>query len=223
MKLESIILILALLALLGCLGQNRAGVVESPTPDAAPGVISSRGETRILATVAPNFTPQSVEGGAAPGAPPEAEETPIPTPSQWLTYTDADYHFSIQYPDTAVILPDTTARDLQPPALREVRFLEKHLAAGDIPEYEPPLFSIAIFRNEERLALRDWLSKHRLLPGPSETESYFVPGADEGVRVRLRILLAPNEFYYLARGGYIYRLTPLGSLSERMLESFTFL
>jgi hypothetical protein len=47
-------------------------------------------------------------------------------------------------------------------------------------------------------------------------------GGLEGLRLTDQTLLAPNTFYYVARGPFVYRFTPLGGLSSQMLATVRF-
>ena len=47
-------------------------------------------------------------------------------------------------------------------------------------------------------------------------------GGVKGVRLTDRALLAPNVFCYFARGPFIYRFTPLGIHSDKMLSTVKF-
>jgi hypothetical protein len=65
--------------------------------------------------------------------------------------------------------------------------------------------------------LPEWPKISRVLT----IEVVQVGGAD-GIRLTDQTLLAPNSFYYVARGPFVYRLTPLGGLSSEMLETVLF-
>jgi hypothetical protein len=77
-----------------------------------------------------------------------------------------------------------------------------------------------VFGADAQPSLRAWLEASGLVPRGSDVSTFSVNGGQEGVRVKLRQMLAPNEFIYVAGSRRIYRLTPLGSHSEQMLASF---
>jgi hypothetical protein len=134
----------------------------------------------------------------------------------WLTHQEADYHYSLVYPDVYTILPqdDSQAAD-HPKLLHQLRILDRQLASGDTAEFEIPAFTIEVFELED-LSLEDFLNQ------------FFEDGNRDpikfkgmkGVRVYYDQLIAPNEFYYFAERGYVYKLTPLGLYGQEMLESF---
>jgi hypothetical protein len=142
-------------------------------------------------------------------------------PSDWPAYTDKAYSFTIKYPKTFVILREPTRQSEAVPHVRHrVRFQDKQLAAGQTAALEPPQFSIEVLENEGSLSLRDWLRYAVRTGAEDSVEPVHLDGAGEGLRVRNAMQLAPNEFYYFARGKYIFKLTPLGQYSEQMLDSF---
>lgn len=142
-------------------------------------------------------------------------------PSEWPTYRDKAYSFTIRYPKTFVILREPTRQSEAALHVRHrVRFQDKQLAAGQTAAIEPPQFSIEVLENERSLSLRDWLASAVHVGAEDSVEPFHLDGAGEGLRVRYAMQLAPNEFYYFARGKYIFKLTPLGQYSEQMLNSF---
>jgi len=154
------------------------------------------------------------EGGSSA----EGEE---PTPSAWLTDTDAAYGFSVEYPNTYTILPEpTTLPESKPQVIHEVRFLDKALAASDLAALEPPNFAIAVFEMGKPMTLRDWLSAEGGVPQDASVEPVHLQGAGDGWKVTLMVQMAPNEFYYVAAGKYVFELTPLGPYGDRMLATF---
>ena len=175
------------------------------------GNIGSQGE-RTTAEV-PGGQPGMVDS-KSPGEPNLEQET---SPAVgWLTYRDPDFHFSIQYPENLVILPDQNPpADTKPGLLREVRFLDEQLTGSDTAGLEIPQFSIAVF-NQGDQTLEAFLDTNQVR---GERENY-IQGNLSGLRVTLNQMIAPNNFYYFTEHGYVYRLTPLGPLSQEMLESF---
>ncbi|HEX8650641.1 MAG TPA: hypothetical protein VF708_07350 [Pyrinomonadaceae bacterium] len=141
--------------------------------------------------------------------------------SDWLTYTDKAYAFTIRYPKTFVILRELKSRTAATPQFRHrVRFQDKQLATGQTAALEPPQFSIEVLDKELSLSLRDWVAAFVHIGAEDSVETFHLDGAGDGLRVRSAMQLAPNEFYYFARGKYIFKLTPLGQHGEEMLNSF---
>ena len=140
-------------------------------------------------------------------------------PTAWLTYTNQTYHFSIAYPNTYVLLDQASAQDqAQVKRVFQVRFQDQRIAASPIAHMEPPQFQIEVFDNTATLALGRWVEDHRMNGERADVKI----GGQPGLRVTLMTMMAPNQFYYVAQGPYVYRLTPLGPFSEQMLASFSF-
>ena len=144
-------------------------------------------------------------------------------PAGWRTYVDKAYGFSIRYPETYIILRELKRKSVATPRVaHRVRFQDKQLASGQTANLEPPQFSIEVLENNGFKPLRDWLQSDIQIGADDSVEPVHLDGAGEGLRVRNAMQLAPNDFYYFARGKYIFRLTPLGSHGEEMLNSFRF-
>jgi hypothetical protein len=134
----------------------------------------------------------------------------------WLTYRDQAYSFSIDYPDTYTILPETEPlNNADPELIQRVRFLDAQLAAGDTAELEPPNFTIGIYALGDQ-TLEAFINNDE---DRGEREAYTL-GNLSGFRVHFKQLIAPNEFFYFSEHGYVYKLTPLGLYSQEMLHSF---
>lgn len=137
-------------------------------------------------------------------------------PVDWLTHQDQTFLFSVEYPDTYTVLPETIQlEETDPLTAHLVRFQDIVLATGDTASFEIPKFTIEIFDLGD-LTLDAFLD-------------YYVAGAERqvysqgdltGWRVYFSRLSAPNEYYYFSSHGYVYKLTPLGNYSEQMLHSF---
>ncbi|HJW89687.1 MAG TPA: hypothetical protein VJ436_03495 [Anaerolineales bacterium] len=194
------------------------GVIE-PNPDqgnassgeTAGGVISSSGDQQAPGAVSnePGSSDSSASGsgGAAMSQKPN-----------FLVYEDPEYNFSIAYPDVYVILPEIDLLNKVDQLLvHRVRFQDKKLASGDTANLELPQFTIEVFEKSGRETLEAFIDSKA--PSSSQREAIEINGL-KGFRIVLKILLAPNTFYYFSVGDYIYKLTPLGEYSEEMLQSF---
>lgn len=147
--------------------------------------------------------------------------SPVIQTKGWQMHTDPTYGFAVEYPKEYVILKEVTLpTPTQPPAVQRVRFQQKHIAAGQFADREPPMLTIQVFSRPSGRSLHDWLNSFGLLPPGSEITAVQLPGAREGVRVALRQQLAPNEFLYFATDQYVYGLIPFGPESAKMLASF---
>ena len=144
-----------------------------------------------------------------------ADETGI-KPVNWLTYRDEAFLFSIEYPDTYTILPETIKlEETDPLRAHRVRFQDIALATGDTASFEIPKFTIEIFDLGD-LNLDAFIDKY----AAGAERQVYTQGDLTGLRVYFNRLSAPNEFYYFSSHGYVYKLTPLGKYSEQMLHSF---
>ena len=139
----------------------------------------------------------------------------------WNTYTDEVYGFSLLYPDNYVILPEGKLDQYTgEKPVRVVRFQDETIAKGDTADREPPQFSIEIFARPAALDLKNWIQSNRLAPSNADYESVELAGAQEGLKVFMNTLMAPNVFYYFTTEKLIYRIIPLGEYSQEMLASF---
>jgi len=138
-------------------------------------------------------------------------------PTGWLTYTNEIYHFTVSYPNTYVTLgDDQNQAQAQAKHIFQVRFQDQRIAAAATASLEPPQFQIEVFDNTANVPLARWLDEQ----GVRGERADVTLGGQAGLRVSLMTMMAPNQFYYVAQGPYIYRLTPLGPFSEQMLASF---
>ena len=103
-----------------------------------------------------------------------------------------------------------------PNLVQRVRFQDKQLAAGETAQLEPPQFVIEVSDNKAGISLERWIDAN--MP-PGGSRSAATVGNRRGYQVTLNIMLAPNQFYYVADGAYVYRITPMGQYSEKMLAS----
>jgi hypothetical protein len=153
----------------------------------------------------------SVAVAAAPGA-----ET-----AGWRVYRNNDYFIELLYPPDYAIVQ---ARDqLQPPPLLRVWFKKASMVNSPIAEREPPTLALDVYEKPLQEPLDAWLSGSGLLRNFTRLVKEPVElGGAEGVRVVEQTMAAPNTFYYVARGPYVYRFTPLGGPSDEMLATVRF-
>jgi hypothetical protein len=141
-------------------------------------------------------------------------------PALWKNYTDDTYHFNISYPPHYAIkyLSKAELAQLSPLPLAAIYFLDQR---NNLAEIAPPAFSICIYENKERQSIEGWLTRVGLLNRKAGwlTEPYQGKSV-VGVKVFSPNLMAPGWFVYVADDIYIFRLTPLGTEAEQMLDTF---
>lgn len=138
---------------------------------------------------------------------------------QWITYTDPKFGFSLEYPDIYTVLAEPqNLAEISPTLIGRFRLLESSLANSDVAELEPPVFSIEIYSNSERLSIESWIDENLPRGDKENTEIDGVACS----KLTLQILLAPNQFTVCENNGNIYKFTPLGLNSEDILASFRF-
>jgi hypothetical protein len=201
-----------------------------PTPTASP---ASASEANAISSAGQVSSSESqIQGGTAiisgsgpasgkPEFPPDQENTMVTDTSNWQVYVDDTYGYEIRYPPNYVIVEKE--QQLEPKPVSQVLFQDQGLAHSDTAALQPPQFSVAVFDNRAQIPLEQWLQSNGLLGGAQrlQMEPYRLAGV-QGVRVISPLMIAPNEFYYVAKGNYIYKLTPMGKYSEQMLATFTF-
>ncbi|MGC8839428.1 MAG: hypothetical protein ACP5UM_13545 [Anaerolineae bacterium] len=196
-------------------------VAEEEVPGADE-VVTSEGERIAPSGAAGAGAPGKVGSGAVPGEGSQAQEQ---QEVQWLVYRNEEFGFQVRYPSVYVLMPvlQTLEGSEKPKPVAEFLFQDQDLARGDTAAMEPPQFAIRVFANDEGLSVEQWLRQSEVLGAEEfQVEAYPLAGA-EGVRLTSRLLLAPGQHIYVARGRYIFQLTPLGEYSNQMLASFAFL
>ena len=191
------------------------GVISS---DNGGGTISSDGSTSGAA-------PSSDQAGQMPSNSAESSSGQIDMakPVKWLSYVDEAAKFSIQYPDSYVILPEIEPQsgeiNLKP--IKQVRFQDRQLASADTAALEQAQFTVEVFTFPGQTALEAFIKTS--LPFPNMAVEPYTYGKLTGLRASTNRMLAPNEFYFFTGNGMVYKLTPLGQYSTEMLQSFTIL
>lgn len=144
---------------------------------------------------------------------------PAGDPASWPIYSDATFGFTLHYPNTYTIVPEPAQADASvPDRVKQVRFLDKTLAASDTAALQPADFAIEVFANPSNRTLVDWLDMQAL----AGDRSALTIGAQPAYRVSLKTQQYPNQFYYVAVSRYIYRITALGAYGEQILATITF-
>jgi len=216
------VITISLLLIAGC-ATNEPSIEllsgEDGSPDAAPllqdasddeGIITSAGT--VIPDAPGESGPYSMEG-SQPG------DSEVKTDANWLTYVDSKYGFSVDYPDTYIVMDEPKPfSEILPALIYRVRFLESYLAKSDTANLQQPNFSVEVFENPSATPLKTWIEAN-FSQGTIE-ESKFAGASC--AKVTLPIMIAPNEFYYCAINEKVFRVVALGQYSEDMLSSFKF-
>lgn len=212
------------------LGVNAVGEQATPaTGDQPGGLITASGAP------APDQGNANVSGGQAQagssgglsGAPDAgASSSAGDSLSHFQLYRSTLCRFEIGYPNgvPADYVPQEGAVNSQGVnTVCRVAFQDRALAQSDTAALQPPQFLIEVFdRGSNAQSLEAWV---RAQPLPGKSSAAFEPTTISGVtglKVKLMQEMAPNQFFFVARDNYIYKLTPLGMVGNAMLASFRF-
>lgn len=191
-----------------------ATAAQAPAAPTTQAANSSLGE--VLSDTGGGTGPTSVEA-SMPAIPDSPAEQSAP-PADWTRYTDQQFGFSIAYPNTYMILNAATTSATAPNLVHQVWFQDKTIASGATAALEPPAFAVEVFANADALTLAQWLDANE--PHGDATRTAVTVGNTPGYKIALTTYVAPGQFYYVAAGKAVYRLTPLGQYGEEMLKSF---
>ena len=190
-------------------GEGAAGGEVGTTGEGEDGDISSSGEV-ITGDTSNEGSGSTASGYGEEGGPAEQDVN-------WIEYKDAQFGFSVSYPNTFVILEETEDLSaIDATMAGRVRFQTRALAKGDTAALELPQFEIEVYDNINSLSLGDYIDQYS---EPGERAEYEINGL-KGFQVAIDHPLAPNVFYYFAHGDHVFKLIPLGQYSENILESF---
>jgi len=128
--------------------------------------------TQATATPTPSPAAQpSATPTPAPSPTPAAAETPAATaaPTDWLTYTDPEYGFSIAYPPDFIVEDVGAKGGLPGTAVKLLRAVDRRFRDG----YPPGQVEFALFVKDADTAA-EWVSKH--------SEQTAAPGTEPAYR-----------------------------------------
>jgi hypothetical protein len=167
-------------------------------------------------------TDASVPGGTpgtVPGMPRGA--TPSTDPTAWAVYSNDTYGFQVSYPPQLAIVPPNGQP--QPTPLARVSFQDGSVASSVIASVAPAVFAVDVYANPASLSLSDWLAASSIGQDPNRfSTSSAAIGGLQGSMIADRVQSAPNTWYYVANGQYVYRFTPLGDIGDTMLGTVAF-
>jgi hypothetical protein len=151
-------------------------------------------------------------GNVAPTTPSQ----PGPDLSTWLSYSNQQYGVALRYPPNYSVGQPTN--QLQPAPIFRVGFqLGPFTPASPLP----PLFAIDVYNNTSQQSLDAWLASNVVSLGTA-TRTMVQIGGQSGIEIAYQALLAPNTFYYVARGSFVYRFISVGTYSDTMLGTVQF-
>jgi hypothetical protein len=138
------------------------------------------------------------------------------------SYRNDTYAFEVRYPASVVVVAPRGRPE--PPPRSRVWFQDRKVATSELAAYQPPLLEVAVYDRPSGASLDSWIDGSGVFrdPGRFAREPARV-GTLDAVRLTDTLQLAPNVFYLLARGPFVYRLTPLGELGEQLLRTFRLL
>ena len=173
----------------------------------------------------PSQSPPANVGGAAPGSespPGGSPPEPAAEKADWQVYRSDEYGLELRYPsDYALLSP---GGEPQPQPAFRLWFGEETKAGSPLAGRMPPPFAVDIYDNAEQRPLREWLEAAGVSMRPDRRTLTPVEVAGrEGLLLALSAQLAPNAFYYVAAGPYVYRFTPLGPSGDEILKTVNIL
>jgi len=157
----------------------------------------------------------SIDGARRAGA-----GTPVDV-AEWQVYRDDRYGIEFRYPPEYVVASEA---DQPPPRplIHQVRVLERFQIGSAIENRLPPRFAVDVYANPSGQPLDAWLETSGVI---GNLERFSVDpisvGGREGAKLTNSLQLAPNVFYYVTVGPYVYRFTPLGLFGDQILASVT--
>jgi hypothetical protein len=153
-----------------------------------------------------------------------APTNPVPPgadQSGWLTYANAQYGFTLRYPPTLATVQ--LKSDFRPVPVIRLGFFERTMINSPILDREIPRLGIDVYDNASRASLDSWLEASGLLGTVvGLVRDQIELGGVPGIRLAARAQLFPNVFYFVARGPFVYRFTPVGADSDEMLATVRF-
>jgi len=201
------------------------GNQTTPTTGDQPGGLITSGGTEVPAQAAAGSGPtQAGSNAGLTGA--TDNGNPGDAVSHFQLYRSELCHFQIGYPNgsPADYVPQEGAVQSQGTAtVCRVAFQDRVLAQSDTAALQPPTFLIEVFdRGNSAQTLEAWLQGQPQLGKNTATTESTTIGGVAGLKVTLMQEMAPNQFFFVAKGNYVYKLTPMGLYGNAMLGTFKF-
>jgi hypothetical protein len=137
----------------------QATATPTPMPAAQP-------TPTAAATIAPTPTPT-----------PTPEPTATAQSTDWLTYSDPDFGFSIDYPPDFIVESTLVTGTLPPGVLRHLRAVDKRFTEG----YPPGQVAFGVFLKDASTPAQ-WVSKHSIDAVAPVSDSIFFYGVSSAVQ-----------------------------------------
>ena len=206
-------------------GPNAAGNQTAPTTGDQPGGLITSSGTEVPAPAAAGS--DQVQAGSSAGLSGATDSGSIgDAVSHFQLYRSELCHFQIGYPNgsPADYVPQEGAVESQGSAtVCRVAFQDRVLAQSDTAAFQPPMFLIEVFdRGNSTQTLEAWLQAQPMLGKNNATTEPTTLSGVAGLKVTLMQEMAPNQFFFVAKGNYVYKLTPLGLYGNAMLGTFKF-
>jgi hypothetical protein len=204
-------------------GPNAAGNQTAPTTGDQPGGLITSSGTEVPAPAAAGS--DQVQAGSSAGLSGATDSGSIgDAVSHFQLYRSDLCHFQIGYPNGAPAdyVPQEGAVESQGSAtVCRVAFQDRTLAQSDTAAFQPPMFLIEVFdRGNSTQTLEAWLQGQPMAGKNTATIEPITLSSVAGLKVTLMQEMAPNQFFYVAKGTYVYKLTPLGLYGNAMLGTF---
>lgn len=206
-------------------GPNATGNQTAPTTGDQPGGLITSSGTEVPAQAAAGSG--QVQAGSSAGVSGATDSGNVGDPlSHFQLYRSDLCHFQIGYPNgtPADYVPQEGAVESQGAAtVCRVAFQDRVLAQSDTAAFQPPMFLIEVFdRGNSTQTLEAWLQGQPMTGKNTATTEPTTLSGVAGLKVTLMQEMAPNQFFYVAKGNYVYKLTPLGLYGNAMLGTFKF-
>ncbi len=205
--------------------------VELTNPEVAAGEVltaelpQTEGEAVAAAGEVTGTTPGGLPAADAPAAaelpPPDPAADPLALPELTDAYRNPDSGFGVMLPAGAEALVTTDVSAFVPAPLEEVRFFSAEQVAAGSTDYATPMLSVRVYENPEALAGETWLRQAapELLEGAG-TQPVTAAG-QEAVQLCSNAPIGGGCTVYVAHGGRMLALTPVGPEGEAILASLT--
>lgn len=156
------------------------------------------------------------------GSGPPGGEAGGDTEIKWVNYKNTEQGFSLRFPEGYVFRENASdLSKMQPSPIYEIEFFDSEEAVG----IQPATLSIRVYQLPQDSDLAKWLEDSGILQryGSSRDIAAYTLRNMQAFKVTSQQLIAPNWGVYAAHPvrDVVYELIPLGTVGERMLQSFS--